>query len=101
MLNETILLKIKERINKLYSQDYTNIECWILTEAFNKAQVSWCRRQLVGTNILKQGDEQSKRRVDDLQVLLVDIPQNLTKFPVYYESTSIPADYFEYKHIEA
>ncbi len=99
MLNSTILIKVKQRLNKLDSQDYDNIECWQIVEAFNKGMVEWCRRQLVGTNILKQGDEQSRRRVDDLQVLLVPAPLTLSHFPTY-EQAPIPGDYFQYKKID-
>lgn len=99
MLNSTILIKVKERLNKLDSSDYDNVACWQIVEAFNKGQVEWCRRQLVGTNILKQGDEQSKRRVDDLQVLLKVVPAILTTRPIFTEF-SLPGDYFEYKKID-
>lgn len=98
MLNSTILIKVKERLNKLDSQDYDNLEAWQVVEAFNKGQVEWCRRQIVGTNLLKQGDEQSRRRVDDLQVLLTPAPLVLSQKPIYYEAT-IPPDYFAYKKI--
>ena len=81
MNNTTLQVKIKQRINKIDSQDYDNIKSWELAEAFNKAQLEWCRRQLAGTNIRKEGDEMSKRRIDDLSILLtrkklsgVDIP---------------------------
>ena len=70
MDNLTIRLKINERVNKLDSNDYDNIHDWKIVEAFNKAAVDWSRRQLHGTNSHKTGDEQSKRRIDDLQVLL-------------------------------
>ena len=50
MDNNTLQLKIKQRLNKLASFDFDNLECWQMIEAFNKAQVSWCRRQLHGTN---------------------------------------------------
>ena len=70
MQNSVLTIKIKQRLNKLDSQDYDNIECWQVVEAFNKAQVEWTRRQLHGINIVKEGDEQSTRRIDDLQVLL-------------------------------
>jgi len=50
MNNNTLLLKLKQRLNKLDSQDYDNIECWQAVEAFKKAQVEWCRRQLHGSN---------------------------------------------------
>jgi hypothetical protein len=59
MLNSTIEIKVKQRLNKLDSQDYDNIQCWQIVEAFNKAQVEWVRRQLHGTNAFKEGDESS------------------------------------------
>lgn len=101
MLNLTLQIKVKQRLNKLDSQDYDNIECWQIIEAFNKGQVSWCRRQLVGTNILKQGDEQSKRRVDDLQILLNTETVPMIKKDGYYETLNdLPANYFEFKRFD-
>ena len=50
MTNATLQIKFKQRLNKIASNDYDNIECWQIIEAFNKAQISWCRRQLHGTN---------------------------------------------------
>ena len=67
MNNTTLQLKFRQRLNKIASNDYDNIECWQIVEAFNKAQVEWCRRQLHGNNIFKEGDEMSKRRIDDLK----------------------------------
>ena len=91
MLNSTITIKMKQRINKLDSQDYDNIECWQVVEAFNKAQVEWARRQLHGINLVKEGDEQSTRRKDDLQVLM-----QTSKLPLadqdYYYSGTLPVD---------
>jgi hypothetical protein len=98
MDNLTIKLKIKERLNKLASFDYDNIQNWQIIEAFNKGTVSWCRRQLHGTNLTKTGDEQTKRRIDDLQVLLVNANPTLTKQDKFYDF-SVPTDYFEYKRI--
>ena len=46
MLASTILLKVQERLNKLASNDYDNIQNWQIVEAFNKGQVDWCRRNL-------------------------------------------------------
>ena len=78
MDNNTIYLKIKQRLNKLASNDFDNIECWQVVEAFNKGQVDWCRRNLHGTNTKQEGDEQSKRRIDDLNILLIDYPISIT-----------------------
>lgn len=101
MLNSTILLKVKQRLNKLDSLDYDNIQDWQVVEAFNKGQVDWCRRNLHGLNIVKEGDEQSTRRIDDLQPLLNTIPLIVTNRQTYYESDPLPANYMQWKRISA
>lgn len=99
MENLTIVLKVKERLNKLDSFDYDNLQTWQILEAFNKASVDWPRRQLHGTNLSKTGDEQTKRRIDDLQVLLRDVSLNLQNKDRYFGSDNWPEDYFEYKRV--
>jgi hypothetical protein len=101
MNNDIILLKVKERLNKLSSQDYDNLDCWQIVEAFNKGQVAWCRRQLHGMNTVQEGDEQSKRRIDDMQILLTDLHIQLSKRDVYEESPELPIDYLQWKRISA
>ena len=101
MNNQTLQIKLKQRLNKLASNDYDNIECWQIVEAFNKAQVEWARRQLHGNNMYREGDEMSKRRIDDLQILLEERGITGTPTTNYFESTGIPADYLEYKRITA
>jgi hypothetical protein len=99
MLNSTIEIKIKQRLNKLDSQDYDNIECWQIVEAFNKAQVEWTRRQLHGINIVKEGDEGSTRRKDDLQVLLTTEALSLINEQYYY-SGKLPQEYLQWKRVD-
>ena len=100
MLNSTIVIKIKQRINKLDSQDYDNLECWQIVEAFNKAQVEWSRRQLHGINVVKEGDEQSTRRKDDLQVLLNKTTiTNLTD-KGDYSFLNLPENYLQWKRVD-
>lgn len=101
MDNNTIFLKVKQRLNKLASNDYDNIECWQVVEAFNKGQVEWCRRNLHGTNLKQEGDEQSKRRIDDLQRLLKPEVINMVDRQLFYESPVLPGDYMEWKRISA
>ena len=113
MNNTTLQIKFKKRLNKIDSQDYDNIQSWEIAEAFNKAQIEWCRRQLAGTNMRQEGDEMSKRRIDDLSILLktaeltgVDIIYD-NKFG-YFQSTNfgniynpnLGGDYLEFKRIE-
>lgn len=101
MDNNTIFLKVKQRLNKLASNDYDNIECWQVVEAFNKGQVEWCRRNLHGTNLKQEGDEQSKRRIDDLQRLLKPTPLVLADRQLFFESPALPLDYMEWKRVSA
>ena len=49
----------------------------------------------------KTGDEASKRRIDDLQVLLSDKPLQMVKKDLYFQSPALPADYFEWKRISS
>jgi hypothetical protein len=99
MLNSVLTIKIKQRLNKLDSQDYDNIECWQIVEAFNKAQVEWTRRQLHGINLVKEGDEQSTRRIDDLQVLLTTDALTTTKKDIY-STAALPTDYLQWKRLD-
>jgi len=102
MLNSAILIKVKQRLNKLASNDYDNIESWQIIEAFDKGQVDWCRRNLHGLNIVKEGDEQSTRRIDDLQVLLTKLNLTMANKQTYYESTNFPAkEYLQWKRVSA
>ena len=91
---------MKQRLNKLDSQDYDNITCWQVVESFNKAQVEWVRRQLHGVNLTKEGDEQSTRKKDDLQVILnKNTISNLTD-KGDYSFVSLPVDYLQWKRID-
>ena len=99
MLNSTITIKIKQRLNKLDSQDYDNITCWQVVEAFNKAQVEWSRRQLHGINLTKEGDEGSTRRKDDLQILLQTFELNIANKEYYYTGL-LPDNYLQWKRVD-
>jgi len=102
MNNSTLRIKLKQRLNKLASNDFDNIENWQILEAFNKAQVEWVRRQLHGNNLYKEGDESSKRRIDDLQILLTELPLTGVEEDRYFETNNFPVDtYLEYKRVSA
>ncbi len=102
MDNSTLQIKLKQRLNKLDSNDYDNIEKWQVIEAFNKAAVEWSRRQLHGGNLYKEGDEFSKRRIDDMQVLLQELPLTGAQADTYFETDNFPTeDYLEFKRISA
>jgi hypothetical protein len=99
MQNSVLTIKIKQRLNKIDSQDYDNIECWQVVEAFNKAQVEWARRQLHGINMTKEGDEASTRRIDDLQILLTPQVLNLTNKD-FLASAPLPDNYLQWKRVD-
>lgn len=96
MNNNLLQIKIKQRLNKLASLDYDNLECWQIAEAFNKAQLEWTRRQMYGINIRKEGAEQSSGLVDDLQRLMKSDLLVMDKKDLYYRSQGLPNDYLHY-----
>ncbi len=101
MNNIQLQIKIKERLNKLASMDYDNIECWQIAEAFNKAQLEFVRRQVHGVNQTKEGDESTKVLIDDLQCLLTEQPLTGANGTVYFESSNLPDNYLFYKSVTA
>lgn len=101
MKNSVIKVKVKQRMNKLASNDYDNIMDWQIVEAFNKGMVDWCRRQIQGTNLTKSGNESTNRRIDDLQILITPLPMQFGKKDGYYASNSFPKEYFQWKRISA
>lgn len=99
MNNATLQIKIKQRLNKLASNDYDNIQCWQIVEAFNKGQSDWCRRNLHGSNTKQEGDEQSTSRIDDLQILMKTSTITLSNKQTYYETPDLPSDYMRWKRV--
>lgn len=101
MTNTLLQIKIKQRLNKLASFDYDNVECWMIMEAVNKAQLEWARRQLHGLNLKKEGPEQSINTVDDLQVLLKQQKLSGNHAPKYFESDLIDEQYLHFVRMSA
>lgn len=99
MNNSLLILKVKQRLNKLDSADYDNIKPWQIAEAFNKSQLEFVRRVVKGANSYRDGDEGSKNNIDDIQHLLVDKKLNIAKQKKYYDCGPLPADYLYYKKL--
>lgn len=95
MNNNLFQIKVKQRLNKLASFDYDNIECWQIAEAANKYQIEWERRQLYGMNIRKEGAEQSTGLIDDLQRLMISKDLQVKDKGLFYEA-EIPDNYLHY-----
>lgn len=95
MNNNLLQIKIKQRLNKLASLDYDNLECWQMAEAFNKAQIEWTRKQIYGYNVRKEGTEISSGLIDDLQRFMKHESLKIKDKGIYYEM-SIPDDYLHY-----
>lgn len=101
MNNNLVKIKFYERLNKLASFDYDNIECWQIAEAFNKAQREWFRRQVHGINIKKETPEQSVASVDDLQKFVRSEDLQGTNKKLFFETTSTPKDYAHFIRLSA
>lgn len=92
MNNQTLLIKVKERLNKLASDDYDNIENWQIIEAFNKAQLEFARREA------KKG-ENEKQTIEDINILLTTLPLSGLTVKHYFESSVLPGDYLSFKRV--
>lgn len=101
MNNILLQLKIKERLNKVDSDDDNNLFCWQIQEAFNKAQREWVRRQIDGINQKKEGRESSAQKIADLQQLLVNWTSTFVNKGLYYESCDFPTDYLVFSRISS
>lgn len=95
MTNAALQIKVKQRLNKLASLDYDNLQCWQIQEAFNKAQYEWTRRQVRGVNLKKEGAEQSTVLTDDLQRLMTHTSLPVVANGIYYKG-DLPTDYLYY-----
>ena len=98
MTTAETLIKFRQRINKLHSQDYDNVPNWAVVELIRKAQLELIRRTIQGKNLTQDGDEETRVRVDDLQILLT-APKRLEVTPkgYYYLSQELPKDYLYFK----
>lgn len=100
MNNNLLQIKIKSRLNKLASLDYDNLECWMVQEAFNKAQLEWVRRHVYGLNIRKEGAEQSTGLVDDLQKLVTQVDLTSAPKDKFYETDLLPSNYLRFIRVD-
>lgn len=98
---EYILSRIKQKLHKLDSKDFDNIQPTFMLAAYNESRLDWLRRNLIGTNISKSGDEGSKRRMEDFTQIM-KLPQNLVvaKKEGYYLSQKLNDDFFAFKRLE-
>lgn len=92
MNNQLIQLKVKQRLNKLDSQDYDNIPTWMIVEAFNKAQREVAREKT------KLG-ELDKQAIEDLNPILVKTPLEGNWNKTYFQSVPRPNDFMSYNKI--
>lgn len=101
MTNNLLRLKFQQRLNKLSTFDYDNIECWQISEAFNKAQREWYRRQVHGFNSKKESSEQSIALIDDLQKFITVDVLNGENTDSYFLTDLLPTDYSYFIKISA
>jgi hypothetical protein len=99
MDNNLLRIKFNERLNKIASFDYDNIECWQIAEAFNKSQLEWIRRQIHVSASHPDSDESSKMQIDDVQPILLTTSITASRKDLFYETELIPADYLYFKRV--
>jgi hypothetical protein len=94
-----VLSKYKARLNKSDSEDYDNLWIYQVEETFNKGILEVVRRLKRGKNQLQEGDEETRDRIDDLQIILIDKRISVGQYPIFVETQIFPDDYLYYKRI--
>jgi hypothetical protein len=100
MSPQLTLIKLRLRLNKLHSNDYDNVPDWTAVEAIRKATLSWVRRQLHAMNRMQEGDEESRMRIDDLQILLSEKVLNTRNLGMYADTEKLPTNYLFFKRLD-
>ena len=99
MTSTDIYLKITTGLNKLSSNDFQNIEKWVIQQEYHKAKLNLIRNQVNGVNIKREGVESSNLKITDLQILLKsDILSGENK-KIYFESQKLPKDFLYFSRL--
>jgi hypothetical protein len=99
MNSSEIAVKVKTGLNKLDSQDYQNVEMWIIQQEYNKAAIDIVRETLRGNNPKREGKEQTLSIIEDLQVLLKsDVLSGINK-DTYFKSQPFKKDYIQLSRV--
>jgi hypothetical protein len=91
--------EIKQRLQKQDTNTNSNILDEEFEDALNRGLSDWIRRQHHGSNIFKEGDENTEQRIDDLQILLKEKYISVNNKDVYAETSVVPSDYRYYKRL--
>lgn len=94
-----VLNKYKARLNKSDSSDYDNLWLYQIEETFNKGILEVVRRLKRGKNQTQEGDEETRDRIDDLQILLKDKLVSVGQYPIFVDTALFPSDYLYFKKI--
>lgn len=93
MKNAEVRIKLRQRLNKLASNDFTNLECWQEAELLNKAQLQVVRR------IIRDKDESTKTSLNDIQMLLETKDMKVANKKQFFESELLPENYLDFKKV--
>lgn len=97
---DDVLNKYKARLNKSDSSDYDNLWLYQVEETYNKGVNEIVRRLKRGKAPENQeGDEETRDRIDDLQVLLKEKIVSVGHYPLYVDTRPLPEDYLYFKRI--
>lgn len=94
-----ILTKTSLRLNKSASRDYDNIWKYQVKEAYYKETLDLIRRLIKGKTNTAEGDEETRGRIDDLQVLLVTEPITSKNKGKFNETQKLPSNYLHFKRL--
>jgi hypothetical protein len=98
---DDLLYELDLSINRLATEDNMNVPLEDKLIFLNRAQVELIKSRIGINNIFKAGFEETRKRIDDLQVILKNWEGNFSDKGLYYESDVFPPDYLEWCRIDA
>jgi hypothetical protein len=97
MTIQLLQIKFQQRLNKLASQDFDNIESWQIVEAYDKAELQVVRDLLDGKTLKRDGQGSSLFSVTDLQPLITpNHTLNGTDQGDYFVSLPLPENFMQW-----
>lgn len=100
MNSKIAIQRIDNALEKQGSSSNANLNNWDKEDALNKGLNDWIRRQVHGTNPLREGSEESQMRVDDLEPLLIlERKVAVTNGDVYSDTSKLPENYRYYNRL--
>lgn len=100
MTSKIAIQRIDNALEKQATSSNANFTIWDREDALNKSLSDWIRKQIHGSNMYREGSEESTMRVDDLQPILIPERKiSVTSNNLYADTSKLPENYRYYNRL--